>query len=528
MNSVFELLSGEVPGGFLLLILILFIINLSLFFFYKGSKFFSKEVYQKKTIRSNLIIIIIYITLWIVLKPIPLPDSILFVPMQNGEKCDYMMSEILETHLSDNLSEEYRLHDWEWFYQTCNRDSINNFDYRFSVARRLNVDLIVTGTILDKSNIKINALSSNLNFSQNFELEQKNTVSEKILNWLNSKYEIFKTNDFQYKVIVENEIQKITKAKILYYDGKFSEALTIIENLEPEPSILKSEILLEFGKKELPNHNVSEFEKKQNKYFALVQNLLITIAKEGNDNAELNRILGRMYLFEDKYKEAEIFLKKALTQNPYDSRIYNDLYYLHYDRYKDLGFNNRFEVLKKAIELDKGYVEAVLNLANDYFQTGTGIKTGTGTTFALQTLNDYMKINSENDKILNLLASINLQIKHTDEAIEIYNKLIAKDNKNSQLYYNLGIGYFHKKNYKKAETAFLKSIEIDEYPDSFLYVGAINKIIGNFEKALYYYRERIKRRKKRQDDYYATEALHGLQWILKKQYEDSVNNNLKE
>ena len=135
-----------------------------------------------------------------------------------------------------------------------------------------------------------------------------------------------------------------------------------------------------------------------------------------------------------------------------------------------------------------------------------------------------MKINSENKKILNLLASINLQIKHADEAIEIYKKLITYDKDNSELYYNLGIGYFHKKEYEESEKVFLKSIKINEYPDSYLYVGAINKIIGNYEKALYYYRERIKRSKKGEDDYYATEALHGLQWILKKQYEDSVSS----
>jgi len=142
MNALIEFLSGEVPGGLLLLLLILLILNLSLFFFYKGSKFFTKEVYQRKVIKSSGFVLVIYVTIWFVLKPVPLPESILFLPFQNDKKCEFTTSEILEQQIGGNLSEDYRLHKWEWFYETCNTDSIDSFDYRIDVAKRLNVDLI--------------------------------------------------------------------------------------------------------------------------------------------------------------------------------------------------------------------------------------------------------------------------------------------------------------------------------------------------------------------------------------------------
>ena len=56
MNAFIDFLSGEVPGGILLLCLILLIINLSLFFLYKGSKLFKKEVYRTKVIKSSAFI----------------------------------------------------------------------------------------------------------------------------------------------------------------------------------------------------------------------------------------------------------------------------------------------------------------------------------------------------------------------------------------------------------------------------------------------------------------------------------------
>jgi len=522
MNTLIEFLSGEVPGGFLLLCLILFIVNLSLFFFYKGSKFYSKEVYKRKVLKSSVFILIFYLTIWFVLRPVPVPDSILFVPFQKGEKCDFTISEILEKQIEGKLSEDYRIHHWEWFYETCIKDSIDNYDYRLSIANRLNVDLLITGKYLDNSKIQIFVINEGISSDREFEFNSYLDLSFKILNWINTTFPILNSEDLVLPEISDEQITNYTKAKLLYLNSEFDKSLNLLEYFPLDSVLLKSKILLEMGKTDLTKSKKSEFDIKQNKYFIKAQNLLIPIAKEGNDNSTLNRILGRLYLYEDKYKEAEIFLKKALTQNPYNSRIYNDMYYLHEDRYRDIGFEDRFEILKKAIELDNGFSDAVYNLANDYFQTGTATKSGTGTTFALETLNRYVQINSENKKILNLLASINLQIKHADEAINIYKKLIDLGSNNSEIYYNLGIGYFHKKDYSESKKAFLESIEIDEYPDSYLYLGAINKILGDYDKALFYYRERIKRSKKGEDDYYAKEALHGLQWILKKQYEDSA------
>ena len=526
MNSMIELLSGEVPGGFLLLLLILFIVNLSLFFFFRGSKFFTKEVYKKKAIKSSLFLVVTYVALWIILKPVPIPESILILPFQNGKVSDYKISEILEQQLDGKLSEDYRLHNWDWFYETCNKDSIDNFDYRVSVANRLKVNIVITGRYLNESKINVMIKSESLNLNNEFEIESYADLAIKISSWINENLQIINETELNELQVSDDYLSLFTKAKLLYLNSDYISALNMVSNMDSIPVLLMSNIYLELGIKELKNSKKSDFKDNINKYFVKLQNLLIPIAKEGNDNSTLNRILGRLYLYEEKYKEAEIFLKKGLTQNPYNARIYNDFYYLHQDRFKDLGFDDRFEILRKAIELDNGFIDAVYNLANDYFQTGTGIKSGKGTTFALETLNRFMKINSENKKILALLANIKLQIKHAEEAAEIYNKLIELGNNESEIYYNLGICYFHLKKYDEAKKSFLKSISINEFPDSYLYMGAINKILGNYDKALYYYRERIKRSKKGEDDYYAKEALHGLQWILERQYEDSSKSEL--
>lgn len=525
MNVIIEYLSGEVPGGILLLLLILFIINLLFYFFYKGSKFYTKEQYRSKVIKSSFLLLSSYILLWFLLKPAPIPESILFVPFQNNQMSDYRISEILERDLDRKISDKYRIHNWEWFYKSCILDSIDNFEYRNSVAKRMKIKFIISGEYISDSKIKVFIENQNNYINQTFEFISYDQLSNKIIEWIDDNYQIL---DEKYHIASElndQDLLLICKSKIFYLNSDYSNALNIANIIDPLPVILKSKILLELGKIELSKTKKSDFEQLNIKYFNEIVKLLIPIAQEGNDSAIINRILGELYLFEEKYQKAEIFLKKALTQNPNNARIYYDLYFLHKDRFKDLGFDDRFEVLEKAIDLDPGYIDANYELANEYFQTGTGSKSGTGTTLALETLNRFMQINNSNKKILNLLASINLQIKHTEEAIVIYKYLIEQGYNESETFYNLGIAYFHLKKYEKAKTAFLKSINLNEYPDSFLYMGAIYKILGDYDKALYYYRERIKRRKKREDDYYATEALHGLQWILKKQYEDSIKKS---
>ncbi len=520
MNLFIEFLSGEVPGGLLLLLLPLFVVNLSLFFFYKGSKLFSKKEYQKKIIKSSLLIIVVYSTLWFMLRPIQIPDSILFVPFQKNSQSDFASSESIEKQLDGRLLNEYRLHYWEWFYETCNQDSINDLNYRNSVAGRLNIDFRITGKYISNSSVEVTAINEDKYEKKLIDFSSYQDMASKILVWLDEIHSIIDNE----KVINPNpnaDIELLTEAKLNYLAANYDTALNLLLNMPEESILLKAKIYLKMGIKELKDNKNSVFKDEENQYFVKVINSLVPLAREGNDSPSLNRTLGELYLYDKKYKEAEIFLKKGITQNPHDSRIYYDMYYIHEDRIKDLGFDTRFDVLRKAIELDNGYVAAVYDLANDYFQTGTASASGSGTTSALQTLDIFMQINRENKKVLNLLANIYLQIKYTEKAIDIYKKLIVMEYNPGEIYYNLGIGYFHLKKYENAKTAFKKSISINDYPDSYLYLGAINRISGENDKALYYYRERIKRSKKGEDDYYAKEAMHGIRLILADQQDTS-------
>ena len=79
----------------------------------------------------------------------------------------------------------------------------------------------------------------------------------------------------------------------------------------------------------------------------------------------------------------------------------------------------------------------------------------------------------------------------------------------SDNYYNLGVVYFQKKEFDEALDYFLNAIEIDENLDSYLYTAVSYRELGEKEKALQYFRERVSRMTG-EDDHYAREAMQGI------------------
>jgi len=70
----------------------------------------------------------------------------------------------------------------------------------------------------------------------------------------------------------------------------------------------------------------------------------------------------------------------------------------------------------------------------------------------------------------------------------------------------------------------VKAIDIDKNLDSYLYAGVIYRELGEKEKSLQYFRERVKRMTG-EDDHYAREAMQGIRKVLEEIKSDSINAN---
>ena len=109
-----------------------------------------------------------------------------------------------------------------------------------------------------------------------------------------------------------------------------------------------------------------------------------------------------------------------MTQNRFNARVYFHLSYLHKSRFAELNFKNRKSLLEYARRIDPGYVKAIYELANDYYETSSGAPTSTGTVKAIEYLQNFLIINENQKLILGLLGKIYIQTKYTLEAQKIY------------------------------------------------------------------------------------------------------------
>ena len=533
MNNIYKLLSGNVPGGLFVLVFLLVIVNLISYFLFKKSELFDRSVYKKRTIQLNLFIFFIYFFVWFLLQPAQLPKTVLVQPFQNGDSIDFTVSEMIERNLSGNLSPKFRLHPWEWFYLTAEKDSIYLPFYRKSLASRLKIDVVISGQIRSSnSDLKVDLAIKYLDKAITFDCSGATypVVLQEIIRQIGMQTNILRKGVSQGSEDGQYNFKTLTQAKLAYLNKNFDLTLKLLNDDSLYLArIIRSRVYLKkaLDQKEVKTLSGTTADTEENPFYRQIEQLLLPYSIKGMDTAEINFILGQMYLYRGDYETANICLKKAVSQNPYDARLFYYLSFLNVERLKEMRYTDRNDILRHAVRLDPGYSECVLRLANDIYNRGSGTSVARTTYEAIEVMEDYLKINSSTVPILKLLGKIYVQISDTPHAESLFKKVIALEPDTADNYYDLGVCYFNNKQYEQSKKFFERAIQMNDHRESYLYLGAVYWMQGDLEKSLYYYRERIKR-KINDDDYYALEAMRGVRLILERQSADSSGNKSQD
>lgn len=520
MAKLVQFLSGNVPGGLLLLVFILLATNLAMFFLYRSSKLFSPKQYRRNIFKVNVPIFLIYIIYWIVLSPPSLPDSVLFMPFVENGQDDYLVQTILEENAVFQPEQEYRIHRWSAVLHAANSDSLPFQDYRWALVQRIGIDVVVSGELRQtngqwEARCSIRSGSDVNTFIANGPGKVKLALI--IMQKIKSYLPIFTKTNPELAAWDEATWLNYARARKFFNEKKYDQSNAALSDTGYVSKLLMARNHLEAGiLLPAPKKKNQLEESEPNPEFRKVLKLLLPFVKSRKDDAQINFMLGRMYLFDEKYETAEILLAKSLLQYKYNPELYYNLHFLHWSRLHDMGFESRYEVLEEAIRLDPGYVSAVHDLADAYFNKGNKSVTGFGTTQALRVLDDFKKINPEEISTQSVRAKIYLETKQRLKALAIYQKLEKKLPQAAEIKYNIGICYFHLKKYSESKAYFEKVIAIKDFPDAYLYLGAIEQLAEHYDAALAMYRERIKR-KSGDNDYYAKQAMRGIRNILSKQ-----------
>ena len=527
MAMAFNFLSGNVPGGIFILAIVLFVLNLTIYFVYKKSGLFNRSIYKKKFFQFNLCIIATYIFLWLVLQPPGLPVNVLIVPCQRGDGVDFALTEALEEQLAPHLSENYRLHRWEWFYLTADKDSLDQPAYRYSLAKRLKIRIVIGGYFTDKQGadqLNLEIFSSDKQTQSSFLFTSYPHAIQQLILELEHRTDLMGKNRVKFDTGKPIDYQRLSQAKLAYLNKQYDQASQILnEDSLYQSRLLLARCFLQQGilVKKIGPAQTTVSPEEVNPFFLQMEQLLLPYSIKGEDTAELNLVLGQMYLYRQDFETASICLKKAFVQNHYEPRVFYNLSFLLSERLEEMGYKSRMEVLERSIELDPGFVDGSLELSQYLYEQSSGSVSALRTQRALEILESFLTINPRQTQVLKLLGKIYLQSKYVQKAMGIFERVIVLEPDSADNYYNLGICLFNNKEYPKAKKYFEQAIQREDHRDSYLYLGAIYRLQEDLEKALFYYRERIKR-KTGDDDYYAKEAMRGVRLILEKQQTDST------
>lgn len=242
--------------------------------------------------------------------------------------------------------------------------------------------------------------------------------------------------------------------------------------------------------------------------------LIILIKDNIEDNIEdpqLTNMMAESFIQEELFVEAQEFLNLAYAANPFDAEVLENLSLLHPSRYKSLGFSSETELLLRILDLYPAHV-ATLSRYVERELLSVPVKEA-ATENSRKRLNHALKLNPDSPEILLLQGKFLLAVFQYQQALDTFARADSLQPENAITHYNMGICAFKLDDLPQAEAYFKKAIELEDYLDAHLYLGVIYQRNEQFQKALTAFRYRVAN-KTGDNDYYALQAMKGIRECL--------------
>lgn len=241
-------------------------------------------------------------------------------------------------------------------------------------------------------------------------------------------------------------------------------------------------------------------------FFRLAKQMLLKAVGLDSVNAETYHLLGRLYVWNERWDTAEEYLQRSQELDWWQPRLYLEVSRLHPSRYPELGARNEEELYRWAIFINPGCLPAYLHLA-DYYEFRNQWKR------SIELLEAFLRINP--NSLAGLMALGRHYVNHASllEILTLYQRIVELDPTNAEAYYSVGVAYYNHEDLDTAEKFFEKAIRISDHADSHLYLAMIHSKRGHKQKAIDELRYRLQHRQGRNDPY-AEEARKMLFRLL--------------
>ena len=533
MKQFLDILSGNVPGGIYLYLVLFATLFFIFLYFYKTSELFTRRHFIRWFVGSWVVLTLLYAYVWWHNFPEEyfLKRYSIYVQAHSPE--DNLWAYYLRDELSERTAPQKNRWTYffpqRWFYYArldCQVDSARCL----YVIQTLPIETVLWIQVATNTEGALEAevvlLENGQDVSerQRFRIDPGNPFAtvQKIIEWGKNSFPFRENADL---APLPDPLQ--IRARDAFYRGEYEQSYRLFRqalsksgvdtNAHPWYQFAKIRYALVLKARQGWVNPLNKEEQPWQRLNRQARNTLLRILKESNgrymDNPFYNMMIGESFILDERFHDAEIFLENAYIQAPFDVDILENLSHLHPSRLENLKLKNKYQVWQKALtycpiyeELLVKYVEFLLNVHPIQ---------GDPPIIARQLMNRYLALNPGSPTIWNLLGKYYLMIRQYSQAVAVFQKADSLNPRNSLTKYNLGVAYYNLRNYTKAESFFRQAIAIDDYLDAHLYLGEIYREQGDCQRALREFRYRVAH-KTGPDDAYAYEAMKGIRDCLKK------------
>lgn len=532
MKNMIDFLSGNVPGGIGLYLLLVAVIFLVLFGISRRNELFTSRLFKIWFGGVWFVLTLAYIGWWMS-DPHPVVLSrysvIFFTEDENDRWLAYYFRDEVNESLQPARSKINYLYPQRWNYFAGIECAQSPGDCQ-EIARKLPLKELVTGEIKKENgqySLLLNLQNPGNNNSKTlgetqFSPETVDKALPAILSRLNPSFPVRSEG-----IIPSLPDKDLALAKDAFYREEYQQSLELcrraLARYPDHPEILKwyhynrlrqaKALRLQEKKDE---GNPFDSQKKPWQLMAMearafLVNLFKSYYDRGIGDVMLANMIAESFIMDERYGDAEEFLKIAYFENPFNVEVLENLSLLHDSRYKDLPFRNSEEILAWILDicpLHQGALTAYVEkmLADVPVNSVPSVK-------IRERVNRALALNPNSAAVLILRGRYNLMAFRYPEALRDFTKADSLEPNDAVVQYNLGVVYFKLKDYHTAENYFQKAVQLSDYLEAHLYLGAIYKERGEYEKALERFRYRVAH-KQGDDDYYALQAMKGIRECL--------------
>ncbi len=529
---MYDFLSGKVPGGFALYVLVILLIFLVLYNSSRKNDLFTPAKFKVWFLAVWAVITLGYFALWVSDPPPEVLNrySVFFVSEDPAaEWVAEALNQETEAGIQPFRSPTDFFFPMRWTQYGGVSGSGNNSQVRDRIVRNLPIDQFVLGALRKSANGHILQMTLYQSggevekTSPEFRLEADNpfAVATEIAAWISEHLQV--KLDFMYQMPPDS---LSVHAKAAFYAKKYKKSENLcVSTLMQHPNHAEIQRWQQFNRIRLAGIKRTE-EKDRNPYetrksewelmLMEARKILINRAKENIaaniDDPVLDNMIAESFIQEERFAEAEEFLKIAYNANPFNIEVLENLSLLHPSRYEDLSFSNKRAILNRILEICPMYESVLVRLVEDLLQS---VPVNQAPSQKVREYLDRMlALNPNSTTALMLQGKYLLTIFDYRQAYQMFLKADSLAPESELAKYNLGVTAFKLEEFSAARGYFQEAIRIADHLDSHLYLGVIYQQDGNFEEALERFRYRVANQID-EDDYYAVQAMKGIRECLK-------------